>query len=445
MSDQTGEGRAPSDARAEDEAPSERHDEPGVGQPPATDATGTPDPGDAGDGIEGALTPPSEPAGAPEGAGDVEVEAVEPPDLAAASADTSPPAPTPDDAEAEQIEWQPVVDGDKIEWQPVVASDPAGYDETTAAAAQPDFEYPEGTEREPTWEAGVSDAAPPVSGNGAAVPTAAVPATPDRPARRPATPARPARAGGPPRSRRPPPPERREEPDDGRAAAKTKRQVIILSILTVLVIAVAIMGFVLSRDAKDKGTEATSPPASGTPSNTIPKLPDAELRTYSDDATGFTVRFAQAWEVLRPPNADIRLVVNAGGNDAFQVRVAPVQTPATVQNIENFKAVTDAIVFGDKTAKPVKEQLVTVNGLLAYYYLFTFHDPVSNSEGVHAQYFVFEGNRMFILTFQSVPADDFAKQAGLWDQIAESFTVQPRPTTTTTAAPPESTTSTSAP
>lgn len=445
MSDVTGgEGPSPADATAE-ERPSDG----------AHTAAETPVETSAGDGV---LNPPEDLADPIPEVEPPDVPAPEPPvedlttALEGAVPEEGPPTPAREatGAGGDQIEWQPVVEGDQIEWQPVVSSEVADSSVEEASAAsepQPEFEYPEGTELEAPWEPDVAEAASPVSGNGAVAGTQTTdPLETEDPGATGET-AEPALAAPASvrRSSGARPKSLSDEPDGGdddrrRAAAKkTKRQVIVLSILTLVVIAVAVLGFVLSRGAKDKGNQAAT--GSSLPTNTVPRLPDTALQTYTDDATGFTVKFAKTWEILRAPNADIRLVVNAGGNDGFQVRVAPIQTPATVQNIENFKAVTDAVVFGDKTARSVKEQLITVNGLLAYYYLYTFHDPVSNSEGVHAQYFVFEGNRMFMMTFQTVPSDEFAKQATLWDQVAESFTVKPRPDTTTTA-PPASTSTT---
>jgi hypothetical protein len=50
-------------------------------------------------------------------------------------------------------------------------------------------------------------------------------------------------------------------------------------------------------------------------------------------------------------------------------------------------------------------------------------------------YFVFEGHRMFEMVFQAVPADDFRQEAGIFDQVAESFTVDPESSLPTTTAP----------
>ncbi|MDQ4098634.1 MAG: hypothetical protein M3144_12300, partial [Actinomycetota bacterium] len=151
--------------------------------------------------------------------------------------------------------------------------------------------------------------------------------------------------------------------------------------------------------------------------------------------------YPKTWRQVGAPVADIRLTLDAGGNDGLRVRIFPIQTPATTENIANLKAVTDTIVFGDPQSgrKHIQEQLVTLNGNLTYYYIYTFPDPVSGQEGVHVTYFVFEGNRMFQLVFQTVPAEEFRQHAGIYDQIAESFLVEPVRTTTssppTTAAP----------
>jgi hypothetical protein len=222
------------------------------------------------------------------------------------------------------------------------------------------------------------------------------------------------------------------------AKTKQRRQVVVLSVLSGIVVLVAILGFVLSRGAAKKGSQAAPPsPSSSVPGTTVPA---SQLDTIHDTVTGFTVKVPKAWVSVKPPEADIRLVMQAGNNDGFSVRVIPIQTPATQDNIGNFKAVTDAIVFGDNTNQEIQESLVTLNGRLTYYYLYTF--PSGGQQGVHAHYFVFEGHRMFALVFQAVPSDDFTKLAAVFDQVAESFTVQDEATLppTTTIPPPSSST-----
>ncbi|MCA1691336.1 MAG: photosystem II reaction center PsbP family protein, partial [Actinobacteria bacterium] len=399
--------------------------------------------------------PPVEPVGAPE-----------------ADAEAPPPEAPPEAPEgasevhADQNEWRPVVGGDQIEWQPVVVPeerddatperdegdpteavasealepepvaepappvpepqpepepvpgdavpDEAAVASEGAAAGGPDFDYPPeaseeeialeaDTEPETEWDDTVTAETPStVPSNGAAATAAGAGARTFSSRRRPES----------------PPPDDEDEPDP---KAKLRRQVILLSVLTGAIVAVAIVAFVLSRSATKAGEEAQAT-TTVPPTNTIVTLPESAFTTFRDDQTGFTIKYPRTWERLQPPVADIRLVTNAGGYDGFRIRVAPIEVPATVENIGNFKAVTDTIAFGDRSAKLIQEQLVTLNGLLAYYYLYTFQDPITNQEGIHAHYFVFEGLRMFMINFQTIPTEEFVRQAGIFDQIAESFT-----------------------
>jgi hypothetical protein len=137
------------------------------------------------------------------------------------------------------------------------------------------------------------------------------------------------------------------------------------------------------------------------------------------------------------PVADYRLAVDGGNNVAFTIRVLPIQVPATSANLVNFKTVTDGLVASNSTVKVLKEQAVTLNGMLGYYYFYTFTDGAV--QAVHAHYFLFSGNKMNILVFQSLP-DDFERMAPTFDRIAESFRSDPSvrvaaPSTTTTSRP----------
>jgi hypothetical protein len=286
------------------------------------------------------------------------------------------------------------------------------------------------------------------------------PSRPDRPRpqpprRRPAGRSRaaaPARAGAPRRRQPPPAPSRRrppveedydeganEGPDEGANEGgapeparspnrrSQKRMVVLLSVLTAVVVIVGGLAIVLtSGKTKDNGPAPASP---DTP---------APLTTFHDAETGFTVQYPRAWRKVDVPVAEYRLAVDGGSNVAFTIRVVPIQTPATTANLENFKAVTDGLVGSNATVNVLKQQAVTLNGMLGYYYFYTFSDgPV---QAVHAHYFLFSGNKMNIIVFQSLP-DDFQNLAATFDKIAESFRSDPNvPPTSTSVAPATSTT-----
>lgn len=253
------------------------------------------------------------------------------------------------------------------------------------------------------------------------------------------------KAAAPPPRRTRPAPARRPAPastavDDGdegagapppRTDPRQKRMVLLLSIATVVVIGLIGLAFSLS-SGSGAGDDIGPPAPDDTP---------APVTTFTDDETGISVEYPRAWQRVQLPVADYRLAVDAGSgsNVAFTIRVLPIQTPATSQNLPNFKAVTDGLVASNPTVKVLKEQAVTLNGMLGYYYFYTFTDGAV--EAVHAHYFLFSGNKMNILVFQSLP-DDFQRLAPTFDRIAESFrsdpairVAAPSTTTSTTRAP----------
>ena len=209
---------------------------------------------------------------------------------------------------------------------------------------------------------------------------------------------------------------------------------ILLSVLTVVVLAAAALVFMASNRSSD---DALPPPA---PDNT-----PVPMTTFKDAETGFTVEYPRAWKKVQVPVADYRLAVDGGSNVAFTIRVVPIQVPATAANLQNFKTVTDGLVASNSTVKVLKEQAISLNGMLGYYYFYTFTD--GGVQAVHAHYFLFSGNKMNIIVFQSLP-DDFEGLAATFDKIAESFRSDPNVpaiATTPTATPNSTTSTTSAP
>jgi len=201
--------------------------------------------------------------------------------------------------------------------------------------------------------------------------------------------------------------------------------VALLTVLSVAVVGLAIFAVVISSGSSKK-TPAPAPADAPMP-----------VTTYKDTQTGFTVEYPRAWKKVDVPVADYRLAVDGGSNVAFTIRVVPIETPATAANLENFKAVTDGLVTSNSTVQVLKQQAVSLNGMLGYYYFYTFTD--GGVQAVHAHYFLFSGKKMNILVFQALP-DDFAAKAPLFDKIAESF--RSDPDTPSPAAGPAPTTST---
>jgi hypothetical protein len=211
---------------------------------------------------------------------------------------------------------------------------------------------------------------------------------------------------------------------------RQKRMVVLMTILTaVVVIASGIAIAVATRDRGDKGPQ----PA---PEN-IP----VPVTKFADPPNGITLEYPRTWKRVEVPVAEYRLALDAGNNVAFTLRVVPIQTPATAQNLQNFKAVTDGLVGSNPTVTILKQQAISLNGMLGYYYFYTFTDGAV--QAVHAHYFLFSGNKMNILVFQTLP-DDFEPLAATFDRVAESFRSDANvpPTSTVPSTVPASTTTT---
>ena len=220
--------------------------------------------------------------------------------------------------------------------------------------------------------------------------------------------------------------------DDGVApaparGARQKRMVTLMTILTVIVVVGG--GIAIGAAMNSRSNDNLPPPAS--PDTPVP------MTTFRDPQTGISVDYPRAWKRVEVPVAEYRLAVDAGNNVAFTIRVVPIQQVATPQNLANFKAVTDGLVASNPTVKVFKEQAITLNGMLGYYYFYTFEDgPVT---AVHAHYFLFSGQKMNILVFQTLP-DDFEPLARTFDRVAESFRSDPN--VPPTSSVPASTTTT---
>jgi len=211
-------------------------------------------------------------------------------------------------------------------------------------------------------------------------------------------------------------------------ARSQKRLVALLSVLTVVVIVAAGLAFVITSGRSDGNDALPDPAPADTP------LP---VTAFRDAETGFTVEYPRTWQRVQVPVAEYRLAVDGGNNVAFTIRVVPIQTPATAANLENFKAVTDGLVGSNATVKVLKQQAITQNGMIGYYYFYTFTDGAV--QAVHAHYFLFSGNKMNVLVFQSLP-DDFETLAATFDKIAASFRSDPNVPPTSTAPAPAPTT-----
>jgi len=207
--------------------------------------------------------------------------------------------------------------------------------------------------------------------------------------------------------------------------------VLSAAVMGLVIYAVAGSGSGATSGGGSRPTATVLPPAN--PNTTIPA---EQLTTFTDTETGFTVKYPKSWQKVGNPVSDLRLALDAGGGNALSIRVVRTEQPTTPDNIANLEAFTQAAVNLNKSAKIIKKEQTTLNGMPAYYYLYTFRDAETGQEGVHAHYFAFQGHKMNVLVFQVLRADDFERLAPTFDQVTSSFHSDPdiAPSTTAPAA-----------
>lgn len=200
---------------------------------------------------------------------------------------------------------------------------------------------------------------------------------------------------------------------------------------------VAVVAFLAGRNAGDPERADNAGPTTTT---TRPAAIPRDFVTYHDADAGFSLKHPRNWRrvagpdvagpvsALEPGRVLERAIFSAGGQDALKVQVVRTQTPVTSANVGDIKAFTDALyeeLTKETRALNVQQRSVTINGMPAYYYLYTFKDAASGQDGAHARYFVFQGRSMYMLVFQALPADGFTRLAPVFDLVAESFQADP--------------------
>jgi hypothetical protein len=176
-----------------------------------------------------------------------------------------------------------------------------------------------------------------------------------------------------------------------------------------------------------------------------PENTPVPVTRFDDPETGASLEYPRSWRKVEVPNATYRLVLDGGNNVAMILRVFTTEVPTTAANLENIKAVTDGIVGSNDTVKILKQQAISLNSMIGYYYFYTFTDD-NGLSAVHAHYFLFQGRKMNTIVFQA-NVDDFDGLAATFDRIAESFRSDPNvgagtgaPVTTSTTAATTTTT-----
>lgn len=163
-----------------------------------------------------------------------------------------------------------------------------------------------------------------------------------------------------------------------------------------------------------------SPAAPATPA---PASPARTAVLFEDAASGISIAYPADWRRVPSSDPRVRLLVEGDGSSML-VRTSDLGITVGPQDIDPAKKITDALVravAGMKPLRPPKQ--VSLAGLPGYLYLYTFPDAATLQQGAHAHYFLFRGQTLISVVFQTVPSQRFAERAPRFDRIAETLQV----------------------
>lgn len=188
-------------------------------------------------------------------------------------------------------------------------------------------------------------------------------------------------------------------------------------------------------------------PASPGASPTSPQPAEGDLREVIDEGAGFAISFPAEWPVITSVEETMRLAVSAGGSNAFWIRAMPIPRLAdsladqqalasisveSMEDLAQVRSLTDRIVTeADTTERVIQGPIqTTVGNLPTLAYVYHFTDPAQEDVvGVHAHYFAFLAQRVYIIVMQALPREEFdAQTEATFGRIIDSFRlIEPDP------------------
>ncbi len=200
----------------------------------------------------------------------------------------------------------------------------------------------------------------------------------------------------------------------------TLRKWIPVGIVVAVLLGVAAM--VLARELVSPA--APDPPARATPA--APAAPPADGVTRFRDAEGaFSISYPAGWERVVSSDPEVRLLAQGEGSSML-VRMGDLGIEVGPKNLGAARKLTDKLVQSAGQAKQLRPpKRVSLGGLQGFLYLYTFADAASGQRGAHAHYFLFRGETLITMVFQTVPAERLAELAPLFDRIGETLRIPP--------------------
>jgi hypothetical protein len=221
----------------------------------------------------------------------------------------------------------------------------------------------------------------------------------------------------------------------GRAAGRPRwRLVAVIVAGAAVLFTLSFLGTRLIFGRSKPATPAPARSATPAPEGQIP----ANFVTFRDEGAGIAISYPKSWTKYRTKSGDEQVKLVAGQRDSgdlLLLRVIPLDQAIPPGDVFSLKQSFDMLIGADKL-NIIKQEQITLNGLVGWHYLYTFPDEENDQVGIKSHYLLANGAKIDVLVFQALPIDDFKRLGDLFDQIAGTFRSTPRPAPSPPAEPP---------
>lgn len=212
----------------------------------------------------------------------------------------------------------------------------------------------------------------------------------------------------------------------------------------IFVAATMVAGLLFGRVGFPSPAVASNQPSAPSPAATAggasqQASPQREFVRFRDDEAGFALSYPAIWGPRSPSDPEVRfLAASPDGQNSALVRVTPFDRQKALDQLReqldqevtpldlNLRLTEQRVRSGESVQEVlVGPKVVNFGGGRASYYVYTFA-AADDQQGVHAQYFLFEQDRMITVVLQAVPPSEFSRLAATFDRIAQSFELLPQ-------------------
>jgi hypothetical protein len=146
------------------------------------------------------------------------------------------------------------------------------------------------------------------------------------------------------------------------------------------------------------------------------------LVSFKDERQGLAISYPATWQRIASPDPRVSLVTGTA-EVSLLMRTRNIGTTVAVEDLERARIFTNRLVARAEKVRQLRppRHIENLGGLPGWLYIYSFFDPATKQRGAHAHYFLFRGEEMVTLVFQTVPSESFATYAPLFDRIAGTF------------------------